>query len=260
MQIAELRPFGYAVSQLSIAELSTAALMQVRDLVTRAGVVVIRDQVISDDRFVSFLERLAPLTFTVGETPVAGQPKLNVVTNVGRDRPPRSVFHSDTSYVRQPPSFTALRVVAVPSQGGATLFSNQYRAYDALSETLRHQLKRARVRHEVSGLTLDESAESGCWHPLFRRHPETNRTALYLSTPERCVALDGAAVADPQRLLVELYEQATRPEELLTHRWQPGDVVLWDNRCTMHRADHSAVVGDRVLHRGMCAGEKPLAA
>ncbi|MEM6708651.1 MAG: TauD/TfdA family dioxygenase [Pseudomonadota bacterium] len=260
MKVRTLDPFAHEITELSIASLDNDNLAELRRLATHDGVVVLRDQVVSDDQFVQFLEQLAPLTFTVGEQPVAAQPKLNVVTNVGRARPPRSVFHTDTSYVSCPPSFTALRAVVTPSQGGETLFSNQYRAYDALPAQLREQLATARVRHEVTGLTLNNSAETGHWHPLLRRHPETGQTALYLSTPERCVAVDGIDVSDPAQLLQDLYEHSTRAESLLVHRWQPGDVILWDNRCTMHRADHSAVLGDRVLHRGMCAGEAPLAA
>ena len=94
--------------------------------------VVLRGQDADDAGFVRFLRSFGPTMFTVGETPVPGHPELNVVSNVGRVKPPRSTFHTDTSYVRKPPAFTALRAVAVPERGGQTLFTNQYAAYDTL--------------------------------------------------------------------------------------------------------------------------------
>ncbi len=253
-------PFGCELKGFSTADIGLSEIEHLRNVLAANVVLVLRDQMIDDLCFQAFLERLAPLTFTVGEQRVSDKLELNVVSNIGRRTPPRSVFHSDTSYVRRPPSFTALRAVMLPEQGGETLFSNQYDAYDRLDESLKSTLRHARVKHVVTGLELEDEAESACWHPLFRRHPISGRTALYLSTPERCVAIAGADVADPAGLIEELYEHSLRPDHLYVHRWRPGDVVIWDNRCAMHRADHSAVVGNRVLHRGMCEGEEPLAA
>ena len=85
-------------------------------------------------RFLRFLRSFGETVFTVGETPVPGCPDLNVISNVGRTTPPRSTFHTDTSYVRNPPAYTALRAVDVPEQGGQTLFTNQYAAYETLPE------------------------------------------------------------------------------------------------------------------------------
>lgn len=230
----------------------------VRDAMGRAGVAVIAGAHVSDDAFVAFLEALGPMTFTDGETPLVGQPKLNVVSNVGRDRPPRSVFHTDTSYVARPPALTALKAEAIPQAGGETVFTNQFDAYDRLDPGLRDRLAGATVLHRVTG--VETAGETETWHPLFRRHPVGGRTALFVSTPERCVALRLADGTREDGLVAALYAHSTDPAHEWRHRWGPGDVVVWDNRCTLHRADHSAVVGDRVLHRGMVAGEVPLAA
>jgi taurine dioxygenase len=230
----------------------------VRTALGRTGVVVIEGAHVSDDAFVTFLETMGPLTFTEGEAPHPDQPKLNVVSNVGRSRPPRSVFHTDTSYVSRPPAFTALKAERVPEAGGETVFTSQFDAHDRLDAELRDRLAGAQVLHRVTG--VETTGETETWHPLLRRHPDSGRTALFLSTPERCVALrlvDGTRDDD---LVAMLYEHSTDPAGQWGHRWRAGDVVIWDNRCTLHRGDHSAVVGDRVLHRGMVAGEVPLAA
>ena len=182
------------------------------------------------------------------------------MTNVGRTRAPRSVFHTDTSYVAEPPAFTALKAEAIPEAGGETVFTNQFDAHDRLDPALRERLHGARVLHRVTGVDPGSGQEAETWHPLFRRHPVSGKTALFLSTPERCVALQRADGAREDDLIPALYDHSTDPAHEWRHRWAEGDIVIWDNRCTLHKADHSAVVGDRVLHRGMVAGEAPLAA
>ncbi len=246
-----LDPFGVEVSAVNIVNLPDQAIAQLKHQLAQHGVVVLRQQAIDDHDFVGWLQRLGPVGFTVGETPVSHQPLLNLVSNVGRTRSPRSVFHTDTSYWAEPPAFTALRAVTIPAAGGETLFSDQYRAYDTLPQRVKTALANARVLHQVSGLTLTADQERESWHRLFRRHPLSDRLALFLSTPERCVAIAGLAEAEGTRIIRLLYQHSIRHHRLYRHQWQPDDIVIWDNRCTMHRADHAQVVGDRVLHRGL---------
>jgi taurine dioxygenase len=250
-----LSPFGVEANEISITEINDQGVIRLKHALANNGFVVFRQQAVNDTDFVAFLNRLGQLTFTVGETPVSHQPSLNVVSNIGRVHPPRSVFHTDTSYVAQPPAFTALRALTIPSLGGETLFSDQYCAYETLPKTVREKLTDAQVLHVVSGLMLDESQERQSWHPLFMRHPLSGRLALFLSTPERCQALSDIMPEEAQRIIRLLYRHSIRHYRLYCHRWHSGDIVLWDNRCTMHRADHSKVVGDRVLHRGVVLGE-----
>jgi taurine dioxygenase len=253
MRETVLDPIGATVTDLAVADADDAAVDRLRHLLADHGVVVLPDQRIDDTAFVGFLRRFGELTFTVGETPVAGFPDLNVISNVGRTTPPRSVFHMDTSYVRRPPAYTALRAVRIPARGGETLFTNQYRAHDTLPADVRVLLEGRTVRHVVSGLELDGDAETEAEHPVFRRHPVSGRTALYLSTPQRCVAISGMADAAAREMIEFLYAHSTADDNVHRHRWSPGDVVMWDNGCVLHRADHGDVVGDRVMHRGMVA-------
>ena len=101
---------------------------------------------------------------------------------------------------------------------------------------------------------LDEGDETTAEHPVFRRHPLSGRTALYMSTPKRCAAVSGMDGAEAAEVIEFLYAHSTRDDNLYRHAWAPGDVVMWDNGCVLHRADHTDVVGDRVMHRGMSAG------
>ncbi|WP_373543067.1 TauD/TfdA dioxygenase family protein [Chamaesiphon sp.] len=250
MDFHALSPFGVEINSVSITALQDADIDPLKHALAANGFVVFRQQSANDADFVRFLDRLGHLTFTIGETPVSHQPNLNIVSNIGRTTPPRSVFHTDTSYIAHPPAYTALRAVTIPTAGGGTLFSDQYRAYDTLPRSVTAQLADAQVLHVVSGLTLPEG-ETQSWHPLFQRHPLSGRLALFLSTPARCQAISGIAPAQAGRIIRLLYQHSIRPYRWYRHQWQPDDIIVWDNRCTMHRADHSAVIGDRVLHRGL---------
>ena len=178
-------------------------------------------------------------------------PDLNVISNVGRTTPPRSTFHVDTSYVRQPPAYTALRAVTIPEVGGETLFSNQYRAYDRLPADVHDRMQGRTITHVVTGLELGDDDEKSAAHPVFRVHPLSGRTALYLTTPARCAAVSGLSPEVATQAVAYLHAFSTTPDNVLRHTWSSGDVVMWDNGVVLHRADHQGVVGDRVMHRGM---------
>ena len=255
MRTAPLRPFGLEVTGLDLAIASALRAHDLGTLISAARVVVFRDQTIGDDGLVRFLKSLGPITFTAGETPVAHAPDLNLVSNVGRSTPPRSVFHTDTSYVRKPPAYTALRPVLLPRRGGATLFSDQVGVAKNLPAKARAWLRGRSVLH-TGGATPGESIANR--HPLFRRHPITSEVALYLSTPQRCTHLSDVDERTSARIIDALYERSARPGGVYRHEWRAGDVLVWDNRLTMHRADHDGVAGDRVLHRGMVGGEVPI--
>lgn len=248
-----LDPLGAELVGVDLRDLDDAAVDALRDLLADRGVVVLRDQQADDAAFTAFLGRLGDLAFTVGETAVEGHPDLNLITNVGRDRPPRSSFHVDTSYVRHPPAYTALRAVEVPAEGGHTEFSDQRRALDQLPEDLRAAVEGRSITHVVTGLELDDDAETEAVHPIVRPHPRSGRPSLYLSTAARCAHVSGLDDAAAAELVAALLDHSTQAPNVLRHRWRAGDVVIWDNACVLHRADHSEVVGARTMHRGMVA-------
>jgi len=257
VNVTPLAPFGAEITDVSLDAIDPAAAATLATVIAENRVVVFRDQTVDDAGFTRFLGMFGALTFTAGETPVPGAPMLNIVSNVGRTTPPRSVFHTDTSYVERPPAFTALRAVALPGSGGATLFSDQVAALAGLPPRIAAQLAGRTLRHRATGL---DGRDEACIQPLLRRHPLTGATALYLSTPERCSNLSGTSAETGARIVRALYRRSTRRATLYSHDWRDGDVVMWDNRVTMHRADHSEVAGDRVLHRGMTLGEVPIPA
>jgi taurine dioxygenase len=258
MDVETLDPVGARVTGARLPEIGPDEVETLRRLLADHGVLVLPGQDdVGDEDFVAFLRRFGPMAFTKGESSAPGFPDLNVVSNVGRTTPPRSTWHVDTSYVREPPAYTALRGVQIPAQGGETLFSNQHRAAETLDPDLRDALEDRSIKHVVTGVQLDDGDEAEAWHPILRPHPLTGRVGLYLTTPARCAAVTGMTDEEAGRTVERLFEHSTHPDNVLAHSWSPGDVVMWDNACVLHRADHSAVTGDRVMHRGMVAAHRP---
>jgi taurine dioxygenase len=243
-----LEPFGGEVEGFDLAEPGGASPGDVRRAVARHKVLVLRGQTCDARQFAAFLASMGEPMFTEGETPVDNAPNLNIVTNEGRTTPPRSVFHTDTSYVAHPPAITALLAIELPRSGGQTLFCDQAATLAGLPSPWRDCLRDRQAEHAAGPR---DTAREAAHHPLVLAHPETGEEALYITTPERCARISGLSDQDAARITSALYRRSIRPGRLYRHTWRAGDVVLWDNRLTMHRADHSAVDGTRTLYRGM---------
>jgi taurine dioxygenase len=178
-------------------------------------------------------------------------------------------WHSDDSYKPVPCSLTMLYGLAVPETGGDTQFTNMCRAYDDLAPEMKQRIAGLQVVHKydsprkgtaVATLRADEAAQlPDVVHPLVRRHPETRRQALYMN-PNRMSHILGLERAESDRLLDELTRHAIEPRYQYRHKWRPGDIVIWDNRCTMHKANADYPAGaKRLMHRIIVEGTVPVA-
>ena len=176
-------------------------------------------------------------------------------------------WHTDDSYFAEPAKATLLHAVEIPSRGGATWFCNMHSAYQALPASLRqridglravHAYDTSRARNRPSTRTAQEIAETPeVEHPLVRTHPETGRKALYLNF-NRLDRIAGLQRSESDALLDELAQEARKPEHHFGHVWQVGDIVVWDNRATMHRVMLDYPVGEkRVMQRVLIEGDRP---
>ncbi len=177
-------------------------------------------------------------------------------------------WHTDDSFMRAPCSLTMLYGVVVPSRGGDTQFTNMYAAYEDLPAETRRHIDRLKVVHKyhssrkltyVSTRPAEEmAAMPEATHPLVRTHPETHRKSLYLN-PNRMEYIVGFERAESDRLLDELIAHATQMKYQYRHVWRQGDIVIWDNRCTMHKANADYPEGERrLMHRVIVAGTEPV--
>jgi taurine dioxygenase len=176
-------------------------------------------------------------------------------------------WHTDDSYFAVPAKATLLHSIEIPSHGGATRFCNMHSVYEALPEATKKRIdgKRAmhgydtpRARNRPSARTPEEIAETpDVEHPLVRTHPVTGRKALYLN-PNRLDRIVGLERAESDALLDELADEARKARHHFGHVWSVGDIVVWDNRATMHRVMIDYPLGEkRIMQRVLIEGDRP---
>jgi taurine dioxygenase len=233
-------------------------------------VVLFRNQQLTDEHLIAFSRRFgdldeAPVQET-GRRFVEGHPEIYVVSNVVQDGVPigslgagEAVWHTDMSYLPNPPKASVLYALEVPPHGGDTSFCSMYAAWEELPERLRRRVDGLRVKHDGTynsggyprlGVTPtdDPRTSPGTFHPLVYVHPQTGRRSLYLGR-RRNAFVEGLSLDESNALLDEVWAEATREPLTWRHQWQVGDLVLWDNRCTMHRRDAFDPSSRRVMHR-----------
>jgi taurine dioxygenase len=218
------------------------------------------------------LEAAATTFGPIGEDPyfrpIPGQSHVVALTREADETSPlfADVFHSDWSFLASPPAGTLLYSVEVPDAGGDTLFADQYGAYEALPAELQerieglqgvHSARRGYAKEGLYGdrdvgrsmaIVASDDALATQLHPLVRTHPETGRRALYCSLAYT-IAIDGLDQDEGDALLGELFVHMAPEERTYRHRWSPGTVVLWDNRCLLHAATGGYEGHRRELHR-----------
>ena len=182
---------------------------------------------------------------------------------------PGAGYHTDHSNALQPPKATVLFAKNLPESGGDTQFVNMYSAYAGLSDSMKSRIANLKAEHvyqsshssrKLMALT-DASAKNVpdvVVHPLVRTHPETGRKALYIN-PIRIEAIEGLSEPEMLSLMDELMEHATNEKYQYRHQWRLGDLVMWDNRCLLHKANGDYDMSQlRYLYRVMLKGDRPI--
>jgi len=173
-------------------------------------------------------------------------------------------FHSDFCYVEKPAKGTFLYAVEIPSQGGDTLFLNMYKAYETLPAALKARVegrKAVNAYHyesptrDVNGAQLDFSANPHYAQPIIRTHPDTRRKALYVNRLMTWT-VEGMDKEEGSALLDQLFAHIEQDQFIYAHKWRVGDLVLWDNRCTLHARTDFSDKERRMLRRHIVAGDR----
>lgn len=201
-------------------------------------------------------------------------PEVTVVTNVRENGKPvgilgdgEVVWHSDFSFKEEPTAARMLLAVEIPPAGGSTYFSNCYAAYDALSPAMKKRIagmsiKQANIVDTAmqirpgASLDMDIREIPGPSHPIISTHPETGRNMIFLGR-RHSAYVNGCTLEESEALLNELWAHATDPRFVYEHHWQVGDVVVWDNRATLHRRDAFNSDSRRVLYAAQVEGHRP---
>jgi taurine dioxygenase len=247
----------------------------IRAALNEHGVVFFRDQPLSDEQFIDFGRRFGQLQPSEALKPVAGEdPVLHVVK---KETPTQNWvvgggWHSDHSYCEEPVMGTILIARQVPDAGGDTMWIHAGKAYDALSDGLKRTLEHLWAVHRKSngrggrytpegeipsamGPLEDEEA----WHPVVTRHPENGRKVLFIN-PTSTAQFRGWTREESEPLLHYLARHCQRPEFMCRFRWRRNSIAFWDNRQTWHYAVNDYGASERVMHRLMISGPKPIPA
>jgi taurine dioxygenase len=262
-------PCGATVQGIDLRQpLSDDSVAQIRAAWLQHQVLAFPDQ----DLSLEDLERVALPFGPFGSDPYFGSvPGHPHIAQVRRDADETTkifaeTWHSDWSFLPSPPQATLLYGNVIPPVGGDTLFANQYAAWEALSPAMTalledkqgiHSARRGYARDGMYGerdkgrsmaIKFDDSALATQLQPIARVHPETGRAALYVS-PGYTIGIEGMPEHEAQPLLMELFQHQVREAFVYRHRWQPGMLLMWDNRCVIHAATGGYDGHARLLHR-----------
>ena len=218
------------------------------------NVIAVRDQELEVEDFVKYSRRFGHVVAHPSKsTRFPGYPEVTLLgaNKFGQDGKLRMEiyarggvgFHTDGSYEKAPYKATQLYAIAIPTVGGDTLFASTYSAYEALPQQLRQRLEGLYGAYVYGGTKkqkielLDEQDRGAdpVFHPLTRVHPETGRKVLYFD-PNKLLRIEGLPEAESAALIEELRGYMLQPDAQYRHKWRKGDIVIWDNRCSYHKA------------------------
>jgi taurine dioxygenase len=243
-------------------------------------VLLFRGQRLSDDDLIRFSRHFGELDIApASATDMAGsqeksRPEIWIISNVLENGRPigalgdkEAEWHTDMSYVPAPPMASVLYSLEIPSKGGDTSFANMYKVLEALPADLRSALEGRICNHDASTTSVGElragadavadvRTAPGAKHPAIRTHPATGGKALYLGRRLNGY-LEGYSVEESEKLLDRLWAHCAKPDFSWTHKWAVGDLLIWDNRCAIHRRDGFDGRERRVMHRTQIKGDAP---
>lgn len=262
---------GAEVSGVDLAQpLAPAVFAGIRAAWLEHLVLRFRGQKLSDPQLLAFSRNFGELD-PPGPNPygrpfLPDHPEMNVISNIKAQGVPvgglgdgEAIWHADMTYVEKPPMAAVLYALEVPPTGGDTYWANMVLAYEALPEDLKQCVEGREANHDATynsaGLmrkgyeeVRDPRQAPGARHSLVRTHPETGRRSLFLGRRRNSYVV-GLELAESERLLDALWAHATQPAFTFRQQWRVGDVLIWDNRCTLHRRDAFDPAARRLMHR-----------
>ena len=273
---------GAEISGVDVANLTDAQFKVIEEAWYRHSALLIREQELDDDDLIAFSRRFGELDMPPvnenGKTFVADHPEIFVVSNViGPDGVPigslgagEAQWHTDMSYLAEPPDASMLYALEVPPSGGDTWLCGMEAALRSLPRALFERVRDLKIKHDGTynsagylrkGLEAsDDPVHSvGTLHPIVCAHPVTGRPVLYLGRRRNAYVM-GLPLEESEALLDELWRYAALPANCFAQRWRVGDLLMWDNRSTMHRRDPFDASLRRIMHRTQIKGRvKPRA-
>ena len=225
-------------------------------------VIRIRGQKLTDPQVLAFSRNFGELDppgpNPLGRPFLADHPEMNVISNIKENGVPigglgdgEAIWHADMTYVERPPMAAILYAIEIPPAGGDTYWANMYLAYETLPAELKKEIEGREAVHDATYNSAGERRKGsapGARHPLVITHPESGRKCLFLGRRRNSYII-GLKLEESEALLDALWAHATQPRFTFRQEWRVGDVMVWDNRCTLHRRDAFDPGARRLLHR-----------
>ncbi|MBT3610488.1 MAG: TauD/TfdA family dioxygenase [Gammaproteobacteria bacterium] len=248
------------IEDVNLATINDTEFEQLYSAWLEYGVLRIRNQDLDDEQLQTFSKRFGPLEeapfgrMSEEDKAMIKHRYVTTLSNIIADGKPigglgnsEATWHSDMTYIETPPPASLLLGIEIPEQGGDTHFANQYAALKALPGVLRKRIETLTVKHNAAHTSVgklrpgfeafDDPREApGAIHPMIKTHNESGRPALYLGRREWAY-IPGLSVTESDALLDELWAYVALEENTWRQKWQPLDLIIWDNRCVMHRRD-----------------------
>jgi taurine dioxygenase len=288
MEIAPIKgPLGAEIKDIDLSkDISEADRKAIYDAYIDRSVVLFRDQELSYDDLLRLREYFGPAGLTANQLLGLGRKKyytddiptdITIISNIeengrqiGALGAGEAFWHTDSSFTEEPISASLLHAIEVSDEGGETAFLNMYQAYDDLPEDLRQQVEGKFCNHskvhssngerrpEFDEVT-DVSKCPGVRHPLVRMHPVSKKKCLFLGRRLNSYIF-GLSVDESEELLDRLWAHTCQDKYVWEHKWKVGDLLVWDNRCTMHHRNAFPENSRRRMHKSITAGEAVIAA
>ncbi len=262
---------GAEIHGINLAQATDAEIAEIRRIWLAHNVIFVRGQTLPPADFLALARRFGtPIEYPFVKG-IEGFPEIIPVLKLPHEKVNfGGIWHSDTTYLEQPPAATMLVAREIPTHGGDTLFANMYLAYETLSPGMKQLLEGLRyisssAKADVSRTREDRIKDSKrddaktlyeATHPVVRTHPETGRKALYVNTAH-ALRFENMTVEESAPLLDYLCQHSIRPEFTCRFRWSQGALALWDNRCTLHNPVNDYHGQLRSMHRITLAGDRP---
>jgi taurine dioxygenase len=273
--LVEIRKIGEAlgaeVSGLDLSQpIAPELFARIRAAWLEHMVLRFRGQKLTDPQLLAFSRNFGELDppgpNPLGRPFLPDHPEMNVISNIKEGGVPigglgdgEAIWHADMTYIERPPMAAILYAIEIPPSGGDTYWANMVLAYETLPAALKRRLEDLQAVHDATynsagvmrkgyGEVTDPRAAPGARHPLVRVHPESGKKSLFLGR-RRNSHVVGQGLEESERLLDELWRHATQPQFTWRQQWRVGDVMVWDNRCTLHRRDAFDPAARRLMHR-----------
>lgn len=270
-QPLKVRPLAGAIgAEISdtgpLQHASDALIAQIREIWLAHSAVFFRDQPLAPKELAAFARRFGDIVKYPFLKPLDEAPEVIIVQKLEHETSNfGGTWHTDTTYLAEPPAATMLIARELPPYGGDTCFASCYAAYEALSDGMKRLIEpllgvnssvladQSRTREDGSNLPYTTFEAE---HPVVRTHPETGRKALFVSSSHTS-RFSGMTEAESAGLLQFLFAHQARLEFTCRFRWEPGSIALWDNRCALHNPVNDYQGYRRVMHRVTIAGDAP---